>query len=94
MKLAKLVPIFNQGYLFSYDNYQPISILYSICKVFETGIFNQLHWLILLMKTCFFFPSQYGFSPGYTTCDCSIDLIEQITASLDQRNYVVSLLFK
>ena len=45
-------------------------------------------------KPVFFFPSQYGFSPGYTTSDCLIDLIEQITASLDQGNYVVSLLFK
>ena len=34
---------------------------------------------------------QYGFRPGYTTSDCLIDLIQEITSSLDQGHYVVSL---
>ena len=36
-------------------------------------------------------PNQYGFRPGYTTSDCLIDLIEEITTRLDQGDYVVSL---
>ena len=36
-------------------------------------------------------PDQYGFRLGYTTPDCPIDLIEEITTSLDQEDYVVSL---
>ena len=27
---------------------------------------------------------QYGFRPGFTTSDCLIDLIEEITSSLDK----------
>ena len=38
-----------------------------------------------------FSPDQYGFRPGYTTFDCPIDLIEEITTTLDQEDYVVSL---
>ena len=34
---------------------------------------------------------QYGFRPGFTTSDCLIDLIEEITSSLDQGRYVLSL---
>ena len=34
---------------------------------------------------------QYGFRPGFTTSDCLCDLIEEITSSLDQGRYVVSL---
>ena len=36
-------------------------------------------------------PKQYGFRPGLTTSDCLIDLIVEITSSLDQGHYVVSL---
>ena len=34
---------------------------------------------------------QYGFRPGFTTSDCLIDLIEEITSPLDRGLYVVSL---
>ena len=34
---------------------------------------------------------KYGFRPGFTTPDCLIDLVEEITPSLDQGHYVVSL---
>ena len=34
---------------------------------------------------------QYGFRTGFTTSDCLIDLIEEITSSFDQGRYVVSL---
>ena len=34
---------------------------------------------------------QYGFRPGFIASDCLIDLIEEITSSLDQRHFVVSL---
>ena len=35
---------------------------------------------------------QYGFRPGFTTSDCRlIDLIEEITSSLDKGLYAVSL---
>jgi len=34
---------------------------------------------------------QYGFRPGFTTSDCLIDLIEEITSSLDKGLYVISV---
>ena len=36
-------------------------------------------------------PNQFGFRTGYTTSDCLIDLIEEITTRLDQGEHVVSL---
>ena len=35
---------------------------------------------------------QYGFRPSLTTSDCLIDLIEEITSSLDKGFYMVSVL--
>ena len=89
MKLAKVVPIFKQGSHFVFNNYRPISVLSSISKIFEKCIFNQLMFYFTNNKMIS--PKQYGFRPGLTTSDCLIDLIEEITSSLDQGHYVVSL---
>ena len=89
MKLAKVVQIFKQGSRFVCNNYRPISVLSSISKIFEKCIFNQLMFYFTNNKTIS--PKQYGFRPGFTTSDCLIDLIEEITSSLDQGHYVVSL---
>jgi len=87
-KLAKVVPILKQGSRLSCDNYQPISILPALSKLFEKFIFNQMSYLsteyILTSK-------QYGFRPASTTTDCLRDLIEEIAATLDKGDYAVSL---
>ena len=58
-------------------------------KILEKCIFNQL--MFYLTNESMISSKQYGFRPGYTTFDCLIDLIEEITSSLDQGHYVVSL---
>ena len=35
--------------------------------------------------------TQYGFKPGSTTMDCLVDLTEEISTSLDQGDYAVSI---
>lgn len=35
--------------------------------------------------------NQYGFKPGNTTMDCLVDLIEEISTSLDQGNYAITI---
>ena len=89
MKFAKVVPIFKQGSCFVCNSYRPISVLSSISKIFEKCIFNQL--MLYFMNNNMISPKQYRFRPGLTTSDCLIDLIEEITSSLDQGHYVVSL---
>ena len=36
-------------------------------------------------------PTQYGFKPGSTTVDCLVDLIEEVSTSLDKGDYAVSI---
>ena len=35
--------------------------------------------------------NQYGFKPGCTTVDCLVDLVEEISTTLDQGDYAVSI---
>ena len=78
-----------QGSRSSCDNYRPISILPTLSKIFEKYIFNQL--MFYLVNEDILTSRQHGFRPASTTIDCLVDLIEEITASLDKGDYAVSL---
>ena len=71
------------------DNYRPISVLPVLSKVFEKCIYNQL--ISYFSSENIITPTQYGFKPGSTTVDCLVDLIEEISTSLDQGDYAVSI---
>ena len=89
MKIANVVPVFKQGSRLSCDNYQPISIFSTLSKIVEKCIFNQL--MSYLSTEDILTPKQYGFCPASITTDCLVDLIEEITATLDKGDYAVSL---
>ena len=36
-------------------------------------------------------PNQYGFRPGSNTSDCLVDLIEEITTSIDQLEFGITI---
>ena len=41
----------------------------------------------------FIIPNQYGFRQGRTTTDCLVDLLNKITTTLDNNNYLYALTF-
>ena len=53
---------------------------------FERCILNQLAFYLT------FVPNQYGFRSGMTTVDCLVDLIDEITKTLSEESYVISIL--
>ena len=59
LKIAKVVPVFKKGDKDLLNNYQPISMLPSISKIFETVIYNQLYEY--LQEHRVITNSQYGF---------------------------------
>ena len=89
MKIAKVVPVFKQGSHLSCDNYRPVSILPTLSEIVEKCIFFQL--MSYLSTEDILTPKQYGFRPASTTTDCLVDLIEEITSTLDKGDYAVSL---
>ena len=88
LKIAKVIPICKQGSRSLFDNYRPISVLPVLSRVFEKCIYNQL--ISYFASENIITPTQYGFKPGSTTVDC-LDLIEEISTSLDQGDYAVSI---
>ena len=89
LKIAKVIPIFKQGSRSLCDNYRPISVLPVLSKVFEKCIYNQL--ISYFSSENIITPTQYGFKPGSTTVDCLVGLIEEMSTSLDQGDYAVSI---
>ena len=89
LKIAKVIPIFKQGSRSLCDNYSPMPVLPGLNKVFEKCIYNQL--ISYFSSENIITPTQYGFKLGSTTVDCLVDLIEEISTSLYQGDYVVSI---
>ena len=83
------VKIEKEGSRLSCDNYRPISILPTLSKIFEKCIFNQ--FTSYLSTEDILTPKQYGFRSSSATTDCLVDLIEEITATIDKGDYAVSL---
>lgn len=72
-------------------NYRPISVLPALSKIFEKCMLNQLMFYNSFHDV--FAPnlSEYGFRSGKNTTDCLVDLLEQITKSVDNGKYAITL---
>ena len=89
LKIEKVIPIFKHGSRSLCDDYRPISVLPALRKVFEKRFYNQL--ISYFSSENITTPTQYEFRPDSTTIDCLVDLIEEISTSLDQGDYAVSI---
>ena len=89
LKIAKLMPVFKQGSRLECDNYRPISVLPALAKIDEKCIFTQLSHYFFTENIII--SNQYGFKPGCTTMDCLVDLVEEISTTLDQGDYAVPI---
>ena len=89
LKITKVIPIFKQGSRSSCGNYRPISVLSALSKIFERCILNQLIFYCLTENILV--SNQYGFRSGYSTTDCLVDLLDEITKALDEEKYAVTI---
>ena len=88
-KIAKVVPVFKQASHMLCTYYRPISELPAFSKIFEKCVLNQLMFHISFHDV--FAPNQYGFRSGKNTTDCLVDLLEQITKSVDNGEFAVTV---
>ena len=83
MKTAKIIPIFKSGDREDCTNYKPISLLPQISKILEK-LFNR-RLTDFLEKYKVISPTQYGFRENMSTCFALTELVDEITASLDNK---------
>ena len=82
MKTAKVIPLYKSGEKNVFTNYRPISLL-QFSKILEKLYNNRLDKF--LNKCNILSPSQYGFRSSMSTTEALLDLVEEITTSLEKK---------
>ena len=87
LKLAKIVPIFKNGSKKVVSNYRPISVLSAFSKIFERIMYTRLDNYLDINDILH--QSQFGFRKKLSTSMALLELTEEISKSIDDRNYTV-----
>ena len=85
LKTAKVTPIHKKGPKTFVENYRPISVLPIFDKILEKIIYKQL--ISFLNKQNILSENQYGFQKDKSTSLAILDLIQNITNSLNINNF-------
>ena len=88
MKLAKIIPIFKSGSKAEFNNYRPISLLSQFSKILEKLYNKRLEQFV--DKSNVLSNSQYGFRSSMATAHALIDLVEEISDSIDKKVYTLT----
>ena len=83
MKIARVIPLFQSGNTKEFSNYRPISLLPQFSKILEKMYHSFIDSNQVLYK------SQYGFRKQMSTSLAIIELVEEITNSLDNHESTV-----
>ena len=89
MKLAEVVPLFQNGSRLLLNNYRPISLLPTICKILEKAVYSRTY--SFLIKHNILFRSQYGFHKKHSCEHAVTELIGEICKGLDQGKHTIAL---
>ena len=89
MKIAKVIPLYKTGNKHQFTNYRPVSLLPQFSKILEKLFNNRLEKFIDKHKLLT--ESQYGFRSNRATSLALIDSVEEITNSIDLRQYTVGI---
>ena len=89
MKLAKVIPLFKSGDKGSFNNYRPVSLLSQFSKIIEKLFDVRLQSFI--DKHDLLSNSQYGFRSKCSTSLALMELVEEISSSLDKKNVTIGV---
>ena len=89
LKVAQITPIYKADDPMEFINYRPISILPVLSKILEKVVLKRL--LDFLNKHDILNSSQFGFRKHHSTTLALIDLIDNISNSLDNKDYTIHI---
>ena len=90
IKIAKIVPLFNCSEKNAFTNYRPISLLPKFLKILEK-LYNNNRMDKFLKKYDILSPNQYGFRSNMSTTHALLELVEEMTSSLDNNKYAIGV---
>ena len=82
MKLAYVTPFFKKGDKLDSTNYRPISVTPSFAKIFERLLLTQM--MEFIDKHKIINKEQFGFQKKKCATDAVLELVETVSANLDQ----------
>ena len=89
MKTAKVIPLFKSGDKSQFTNYRPVSLLPQFSQVLEKLFCNRLNKFIDRHKILS--NNQYGFRNNHSTSLALIDLVEELTNSIDNKKITIGI---
>ena len=89
MKIARVIPLFKTGNTKEFSNYRPISLLPQFSKILEKMYHSRL--MAFIDSNQILYKSQYGFRKQMSTSLAIIELVEEITNSLDNHESTVGV---
>ena len=89
MKIAKVIPLYKSGERHHFTNNRPVSLLPRLSKILEKLFVGRLDTFINKHKLLS--ESQYGFRSQRSTAMAVLELIEEVTSSLDKKKFAVGV---
>ena len=89
IKIAKVILVYKKDDPKVFSNYRLILILPRFSKFFERINFN--HFQDYIDKYCILFSHQYGFRKHHSICLEMINLFENISSALDNKDFAVGI---
>ncbi|XP_050297638.1 probable RNA-directed DNA polymerase from transposon BS isoform X1 [Anthonomus grandis grandis] len=89
LKISKVCPIHKYGPKTQLNNYRPISIISVFSKIIETVIKRRM--MSFIEKYISYDLYQYGFLKNSSTLSATIDLLNYVSANLDQGKIVIAV---
>ena len=89
LKIAKVIPLFKKGEKDKPSNYRPISVLPIVSKIFEKLVNARL--ITFLENNNVLFEHQYGFRRGYSTKHSLVNLMDQISKCVDNKQVTLGI---
>jgi hypothetical protein len=89
LKVAKIIPIYKSDDKRTISNYRPISVLLTFSKILEKLVYNRL--LDFFNKHDILSKNQYGFRKNVSTSMALIDLVDQISKSIEKNEFTVGI---
>ena len=89
MKIARVIPLLKSGDPMMLNNYRPVSVLPFFSKLYGRLMYNML--ISFANKHRLLYSYQFGFRGKYSTNLAMIYLVNKISQSLDDGDYVLGL---